>query len=112
MIMSIIPFCVDVAGAFRATTAHKWSEVFLSGDLEEFEGEKRGGKHIAEFYDYFPEIEAAAKHFTLEQCSRKSAAFTAIDLANFIDHEFYSTTDAVKGEQGRKIKQFSVLKTL
>jgi hypothetical protein len=70
----------------------------LSGDLEEFEGENRGGKHIAEFFDYFPDIEDSAKQFTLDQCSRKSAVFTAIDLANFIDKEFYSTTKTVKGE--------------
>jgi hypothetical protein len=70
----------------------------LSGDLEEFEGENRGGKHIAEFFDYFPGIEDSAKQFTLEQCSRMSAVFTAIDLANFIDKEFYSTINAVKGE--------------
>ena len=70
----------------------------MSGDLEEFEGENRGGKHIAEFFDYVPDIEDSAKQFRLEQCSRKSAVFTAIDLANFIDKEFYSTSNTVKGE--------------
>jgi hypothetical protein len=78
----------------------------LSGDVTEFEGENRGGKHIAEFFDYFPDIEVSAKQFTFEQCSRKTAAFTAIDLANFIDQEFYTITNAVKGELLRGISIF------
>ena len=84
----------------------------MSGDLEEFEGENRGGKHIAEFFDYFPDIEDSAKQFTLDQCSRRSAVFTAIDLANFIDKEFYSTTNAVKGEVLRAISIFEKLKNI
>ena len=51
--------------------------MFISGDLEEFQGENSGGKHTAEFYDYFPELEDAVREYTLEQCSRKSADFTA-----------------------------------
>lgn len=72
--------------------------MFLKGDLEEFQGENRGGKHMAEFYDYFPDLEDAAREFTLRRCSEKAADFTAIDLANFIDKEYYLTTNASKGE--------------
>ena len=45
--------------------------MFISGDLEEFQGENSGGKHTAEFYDYFPELEDAARQYTHEQCSQK-----------------------------------------
>ena len=101
-----------ITGAFTAETCRKWSQVFLSGDLKEFEGENRGGKHIAEFFDYFPDIEDSAKQFTLEQCSRKSAVFTAIDLANFIDKEFYSITNVVKGELLRATSIFEKLENI
>jgi hypothetical protein len=66
--------------------------VFISGDLTEFQGENRGGRQIAEFFDYFPDLEDAARQYTLERCSQKSADFTVIDLANFIDKKYYDTT--------------------
>jgi len=53
---------------------------------------------MVEFYDYFPDLEDAAREFTLRRCSEKAADFTAIDLANFIDKEYYLTTNASKGE--------------
>lgn len=81
-----------------AESAHKWAEVFISGDLDEFDCENRGGKHSAEFYDFFPELEEAAKQYTLEKCSEKAASFTADDLAKFIDLKFYETTNLIKGE--------------
>jgi hypothetical protein len=81
-----------------AQTAHKWTDVFISGDLDEFQGENRGGRYIAEFYDYFPDLEEAAREYTLERCLRKSADFTVMDLAKFIDEEYYKTTNTEKGE--------------
>ena len=81
-----------------AETAHKWVEVFIYDDLDEFDCENRGGKDSAEFYDFFPEIENAPKQYTLERCSEKSASFTIIDLAEFIDEKFYETTNLVKDE--------------
>ena len=72
--------------------------MFISGDLEEFQGDNSGGKHTAEFYDYFPELEDAAREYTLEQRPQKSADFTAIDLAKFIDKKFYEATNATKGK--------------
>ncbi|CAF3462847.1 unnamed protein product [Rotaria socialis] len=83
-------------GALKAQTAHRWADVFLKGDVEEFQGENRGGKHMAEFYDYFPDLEDAAREFTIRRCSEKAADFTAIDLANFIDKEYYLTTNTSK----------------
>ena len=44
-----------------AETEHKWTEVFIYNGLDEFDCENRGGKYSAEFYDFFPEIEDAAK---------------------------------------------------
>ena len=72
--------------------------MFLKGNVEEFQGENRGGKHMTEFYDYFSDLEDAAREFSLRRCSEKAVDFTAIDLANFIDKEYYLTTNTSKGE--------------
>lgn len=94
-------------GSLKAQTAHKWSQIFVSGDFDEFQGENRGGKHNAEFYDYFPEIENDAKQFTLERCSQKSADFTAVDLANFIDAKYYEKTNLTKSADDVLIRSVS-----
>ncbi|CAF1138188.1 unnamed protein product [Didymodactylos carnosus] len=67
-------------GGFNCETSHKWADLFISGDFEEFPREKRGGKRRIEFWDYFPDIELSAKQFTLDRCSQKSADFTAVHL--------------------------------
>jgi glucokinase len=72
--------------------------LFISGDLDEFQGENDGGRQTVEFYDYFPDVEDAARQYTLERCSQKSADFTVIDLANFIDQKDYETTNTPKRE--------------
>ncbi|CAF1384088.1 unnamed protein product [Adineta ricciae] len=83
-------------GAYRCENAHKWAEVFMSGNIETFQEEGRGGKHHETFYYVFPELEIEAKLFAIESCSRKSADFTVINLANFIDKEFYKLTQTSK----------------
>ncbi|CAF1563627.1 unnamed protein product, partial [Didymodactylos carnosus] len=88
-------FLQDI-GALKAKAAHRWAKVLISGDIEEFQGENSGGKHTAEFYDYFPDLKDAAKEYTFERCSQKSADFTAIDLAKFIDKQFYETMYGAK----------------
>ncbi|CAM4762659.1 unnamed protein product [Rotaria magnacalcarata] len=67
-------------GANTCETAHKWAEIFISGDIEIFQAEGRG----------------AAKAFAIKSCSRKLADFTAVDLANFIDTTFYELTQTSK----------------
>ncbi|CAF1270301.1 unnamed protein product, partial [Didymodactylos carnosus] len=85
-------------GALTSQTAHKWTSIFIHGDFDEFCHENRGGKRKSEFYDSFPELEEQAKLFTLERCSRKSADFTANDLAKFVDDQFYLITQTVKDD--------------
>ena len=38
---------------------------FLSAGLEEFVSEGRGGKHIPNFYDVFPDIELSAENYSV-----------------------------------------------
>ena len=83
-------------GAYRVRTAHQWTETFLSGDIEAFYEDGWGGKHSESFYGTFPELKTEAKAFAIESCSRKSADFTVVDLANFVDMKFYELTQKVK----------------
>ena len=96
-------FLVQI-GASTAETAHKWAKTFTHGDFDEFFTEGRGGNRMGDFYDLFPEIETNAKLFTLESCSRKSADFTSTDLAQYIDEQYYSITQSVKGDNAPLVR--------
>jgi hypothetical protein len=83
-------------GANQCKIAHKWALTFLDGDFDAFEDDGRGGKHNDGFYDLFPELEIQAKAFAVEACSKKSANFTAVDLATYLDEKFYEITQTSK----------------
>lgn len=83
-------------GAYRCESAHKWSQVFLSNDMEGFCDDGRGGKQSDSFYDAYPELETEGKAFAISACSRKSADFTASNLALFLDGRFYQLTQSTK----------------
>ncbi|CAF1532325.1 unnamed protein product, partial [Rotaria sp. Silwood1] len=83
-------------GALTTKTANKWANIFLSGSLENFLAEGRGGKHIPSFYDVFPDIELSAKNYSVQRCAAKAADFDAFELAKFIDEQFYMITDIKK----------------
>jgi hypothetical protein len=74
-------------GFMTGETSHKWATVFIKGDYEQFPNDLRGGKQTDSFYDTFPEIEADAKAFVVQACSRKSGEFKALDLAQFINEK-------------------------
>ncbi|CAF4141033.1 unnamed protein product, partial [Rotaria sp. Silwood2] len=80
----------------QCRVAHKWTKSFLTGDFNAFEDDGRDGKHSDGFYDLFPELETEAKVFVIESCSKKSADFSAIDLAKYLDKRFYELTQASK----------------
>ncbi|CAF4730061.1 unnamed protein product, partial [Rotaria sp. Silwood2] len=82
-----------------AQTSHKWAVVFIKGDYEEFSSDSRGGKHTDSFYDTFHEIEADARSFVVQACSRKSGDFKAMDLAQFIDIKYYEVI-GIKKQSG------------
>ncbi|CAF1263855.1 unnamed protein product [Adineta ricciae] len=75
----------------------QWAEVFTSGDLDKFQVDSSGNKHTVKFYDYFPELEDAAREHKFEQYSKKSVDFTALDLAKIIDKKCYGATNITKG---------------
>ena len=61
-----------------------------------FDEQGGGGKHCSSFYDMFPESKTEAKVFAFESCSQKSADFTTLDMANFIDTKSYEITQTAK----------------
>lgn len=91
-------------GSLRSRTCQKWVDVLSSGDFNEFCSENRGGKHTEEFYDLFPEIELEAKCFAIERCAKKSADFTSLDLAVFIDQKYYKLTNTIKDNSNKLIR--------
>ncbi|CAF1671912.1 unnamed protein product, partial [Adineta ricciae] len=87
---------LSAIGGLTVETAHKWTQIYIHGDFDDFCSENRGGKHSDGFYDLFPDIEIEAKSFVLQRCSQKTSNFVVNDLGNFIDEKFYLTTDIVK----------------
>ena len=79
-------------GALSAEKCNRWSEVFIQGDLDEFFEDNRGGKHGVSFFDIYPELENMAKLYALESCKRKSASFNALELAQYLNKQYYELT--------------------
>jgi hypothetical protein len=94
---TIAIFLKDIGG-LTAEVAHKWSNVFIDGNFDEFICEGRGGKHGDSFYDIYPELEGEAKAFAVAQCQQKAPSFTAYDLALFIDKKFYEISNLNKSD--------------
>ena len=88
-------FLKDIGG-LTAQVAHKWASVFVYGGFDEYCVDGRGGKRGDAFYDIYPEIESEAKTFVEIQCQQKSASFTTVDLAHFIDERYYEITGLAK----------------
>ncbi|CAF3523972.1 unnamed protein product [Rotaria sp. Silwood2] len=83
-------------GGLTGEVAHKWANVFMNGNFDEFINDGRGGKQENCFYDVYPEIEVEGRAFAVIQCTQKAASFTAYDLAHFIDKRFYEINDINK----------------
>ena len=76
-------------GALSAETCNRWREIFIEGDLDEFFEDNRGGKHGLSFFDIYPELENVAKLYVLEFCERKSTSFNAVELAQYLNRQYY-----------------------
>ena len=85
-------------GAMRCITVNKWAEVFIDGDFNMFMNDELGGKRGDSFYDVYSKIEIDTKLFVADACSKKSANFTSIDLAKYIDTLYYKLTNTTKDQ--------------
>ncbi|CAF4272697.1 unnamed protein product [Rotaria magnacalcarata] len=79
-------------GSLGASTCHKWSEIFISGDPDEFLEDGTDGQREQEFFGVFPELENMAKLYAFEGCQRKSASLTSLELALYVDKQYYDFT--------------------
>jgi hypothetical protein len=68
----------------------------MNGNFDEFVTDGRGGKRGDSFYDVYPELEVEARAFAILQCEQKAPSFTAYDLAQFIDQQFYEINNINK----------------
>ncbi|CAF1331466.1 unnamed protein product [Didymodactylos carnosus] len=89
-------------GGMTARTSHKWSNIVVNNDFDEFTKDERRGKRGDSFWDFHPDLELEAKQFVYEECSKKEASFTAETLARFIDKRFYEVNDIKKVDPGKK----------
>ncbi|CAF0872802.1 unnamed protein product [Rotaria sordida] len=64
-------------GGTTCRTAHKWAETFIADDLDEFNEECRGRKRF-------------------DRYQRKDASFTSLEMAQYLDQQYYKLTGRVK----------------
>ena len=95
-------------GALSSQTCQKWTDIFISGDFNQFCTDNRGGKRIEVFYEEFLELELEAKLFGIERCRNKSADFTTWDLASFIDQKYYEITNTTKDKNANFVRSIQL----
>ena len=95
-------------GALSSQTCQNWTDIFISGDFDQFCTDNRGGKRIETFYEGFPELELEAKLFAIERCGNKSADFTAWDLANFVDPKYYEIINSTKDKNANFVRSIQL----
>ena len=91
-------------GAVSNQTCQKWVGIFISGDFDQFCTDSRGGNHVEDFYEEFPEIKLEVKLYAIERCHSKSADFIALDLATFIDQKYYEITNTTKDNNTKFVR--------
>ena len=58
-------------------TCHKWANILVNKDFDDFTMEDRGRKKGYSFWDCYPDLELEAKQFIFEEYLKKEATFTA-----------------------------------
>ncbi|CAF3198693.1 unnamed protein product [Rotaria socialis] len=86
-------------GCTTIKTCHKWTNILVNRDFNEFTIDERGGKRGDSFWDCYPDLELEAKQFVYQECSKTEAAFTVETLARFIDQRFYELNNLKKIDQ-------------
>ncbi|CAF2060717.1 unnamed protein product [Rotaria magnacalcarata] len=86
-------------GGTTIKTCHKWTNILVNKDFDEFTIDERGGKRGDSFWDCYPDLELEAKQFVYQECSKTEATFTVETLARFIDQRFYELNNLKKIDQ-------------
>jgi hypothetical protein len=72
-----------------AVTSHKWANILVNNDFDEFTNDERGEKIGDAFWNCYSDLEIEAKQFVTEEWTKKEKSFSSEILARFIDHRFY-----------------------
>jgi hypothetical protein len=80
-------FLISIRG-MTARTSHKWGNILVTKDFDEFINDDRGGKRGDSFWDSYPDLELEAKQFVIQECSKKEASFRGETLVRFVDDRF------------------------
>jgi hypothetical protein len=83
-------------GGMSPRTCHKWAETFIDEDYDDFVQDHRGGKREDSFFDTFPELETKMKLYAIEGATRKNASFSSLELARYLDDQYYALTGEVR----------------
>ena len=58
--------------------------------------DNRSPRHDQNLLDIFPNLEYIAKLYALEGCKRKSASFSSLELAQYVDKQYYESIAEVR----------------
>ncbi|CAF2953096.1 unnamed protein product [Rotaria sp. Silwood2] len=86
-------------GGMTIKTCHKWTNILVNKDFDEFTIEERGRKRGDSFWDCYSDLELEANQFVYQECSKTDATFAAETLARFIEQLFYELNNQKKVDQ-------------
>ncbi|CAF3044979.1 unnamed protein product [Rotaria socialis] len=86
-------------GGTTIKMCHKWTNILVNKDFDEFTIDERGGKRGDSFWDCYPDLELEQKQFIYQEFSKTEATFTSETLARFIDQDFYELNNLKKIDQ-------------
>ncbi|CAF1924432.1 unnamed protein product [Rotaria magnacalcarata] len=86
-------------GGTTIKTCHKWTNILVNKDFDEFTIDERSGKIGDSFWDCYPDLELKARQFVYQECSKTEATFTVETLARFIGQRFYELNNLKKINQ-------------
>ncbi|CAF2893742.1 unnamed protein product [Rotaria sp. Silwood2] len=86
-------------GGMTIKTCHKWTNILVNKDFDEFTIEERGRKRGDSFWDCYSDLELEANQFVYQECSKTDATFAAETLARFIEQLFYELNNEKKVDQ-------------
>ncbi|CAF3672010.1 unnamed protein product [Rotaria socialis] len=98
-------FLTSIGGTTKKT-CHKWTNILVNKDFDEFTIDERGGKRGDSFWDFYPDLELKAKQFVYQECSKTEATFTVETLVRFIDQRFYELNNLKKVDQQLREQHF------
>ncbi|CAF1391906.1 unnamed protein product [Adineta ricciae] len=109
LLLAIINYVPYGIGYLYYMITFEWTKSSFQLAVEQlfYTIDNRGGINEERFYDTYLELESLEKLYALDECERKSASFASVELASYLDHEYYkltgetkTTKELIRSEQG------------